>query len=493
MLAIIQHLQSLLSHLVARLQSILLRRNVFCPAPSLDLLAQEVHRLCATPLVHQRSMIAMSDQIRDQLRAALHASPVCMLPSFTHALPTGTEQGTFLAVDVGGSTCRVALVQLHGRGQVSVVRETAAVIDNPVKALEGTLFFDWMATRIDDMLLQVDASYGRDPAQPLSMGLSWSFPVEQTAVNTGLVIHMGKGFRCSNGTVGQELGALIVAACRRRQLHVQMDAIVNDGASTLLSRAYVNPHTRMSLILGTGTNVAIHFPVQAIGQAKFGTRPAAWFDLARDVVVNSELSMFGRGGVLPRTRWDEFLNRNHMRPDYQPLEYMITGQYLGEVVRLIVVEAVQTANLFNGDLPRSLWEPYSLDTSIVAFLEADTSPSLASAAALLQKQHTFAQSPSLEDLVFLRSVCQAVSRRAAGYLAIAIHSMWSLRNEVDPSLQDPSQRKLAIACDGSVINKYPGFRQRCQGYLDELTDHSVTLELAPESAIVGAAVAVAVA
>ena len=494
MLAIVQRLQSLLSQLVARLQSILLRRNVFCP-PSLDDLAAEVHRLCATPLGHHRSLIAMSDQIRDQLRAALHTSPVCMLPSYTHALPTGTEQGTFLAVDVGGSTFRVALVQLHGRGRVSVVRESAAVIDNPVKALDGSRFFDWMAARIDAMLRLVDPSYGRDPSQPLSMGLSWSFPVEQTAVNTGLVIHMGKGFRGSNGTVGHELGGLIADACRRRHLHVHMDAIVNDGAATLLSRAYVNPQTRMSLILGTGTNVAVHFPVDAIGRAKFGVRPSAWFDIAQNVVVNSELSMFGGAGVLPRTRWDDCLNRAHLRPDYQPLEYMITGRYLDEVVRLILVEAVETASLFNGELPRSLWEPYSLDTSLVAFLEADPSPSLASAAALLQKQHTFAQSPSTEDLMFLRSVCQAVSRRAAAYLAIAIHSMWCLRNEVDPLLQQNhlQQRNLAIACDGSVINKYPGFRQRCQDYLDQLTDRSVTLELAPESAILGAAVAVAVA
>ena len=55
-----------------------------------------------------------------------------------------------------------------------------------------------------------------------------------------------------------------------------------------------------------------------------------------------------------------------------------------------------------------------------------------------------------------------------------------------------------------MINKYPGFRDRCQGYLSKLTEQtnrsldsatqpSISLELAPESAIVGAAVAVAVA
>jgi hexokinase len=230
------------------------------------------------------------------------------------------------------------------------------------------------------------------------------------------------------------------------------------------------------------------------------------------------MSMFG-GGVLPLTRWDDVLNRTHLRPDYQPLEYMITGRYLGEIVRLIIVEAVETARLFNGELPHSMREPYSFDTSIVAFLEDDSSATLSGSAALLQKQHTFPNLPSVEDLRFLRRICQAVSRRAAGYLATAIHSMWCLRNEVEfpasPSIHDSldketpeitviesedSPKTLSIACDGTVINKYPGFRDRCQDYLNQLSEEShpgtgasIRLNPAPESAILGAAVAVAVA
>jgi hexokinase len=333
---------------------------------------------------------------------------------------------------------------------------------------------------------------------------------------------MGKGFLCSMGTVGQELGALIVQSCKKRDLNVRVDAIVNDSSAALLSRAYVDPATRMSLILGTGTNVAIHFPVHAIGLNKFGTRPAGWFDYAKHVIINSEMSMFG-GGVLPMTRWDDTLNRTHLRPDYQPLEYMATGRYLGEIIRLIIVEAVETAHLFGGELPHSMRDAYSFDTSIVAFIEADKSPFLTASAALLQKEHTFSSAPSQEDLKFLLRVCQIVSKRAAGYLATAIHSMWCLRNEAEfPDVPTtPSSSKgpvtvtesganpesLSIACDGSVINKYPGFRDRCQSYLNQLTretslakvsQHSneescIRLEPAPESAILGAAVAVAVA
>lgn len=72
--------------------------------------------------------------------------------------------------------------------------------------------------------------------------------------------------------------------------------------------------------------------------------------------------------------------------------------------------------------------------------------------------------------------------------------------------EEQQSRSLTIACDGGVINKYPGFKDRCQKYLDVLAQQteypsgvleeserpSVSLELAPESAILGAAVAVAI-
>lgn len=527
----LHRMQELFHNLIAVLEAALFgesprkKRSVYGGAGrkrrrSLDDLAKEIDRLFNAHLGVQ-DMLSMSVKIKEQLKACLKSNPACMLPSYNHALPTGNETGTFLALDVGGSTFRVALIELAGREHgMKIVSSSSMVIDEQVKALHGTDFFDWMAERIDKFLFGVDEKYGREEA-PLPMGLSWSFPVDQTSISTGNLQGMGKGFRCAESVLGQELGGLIVSSCQKRSLNVCMDAIVNDSSATLLTRAYVDPKTRMSLILGTGMNAAVHFPVHEIGLTKFGTRPPGWFDRAKHVIVNSELSMFG-GNVLPMTRWDEFLNRTHLRPDFQPLEYMITGRYLGEIVRLIVVEAVETAGLFGGELPHSMKEPYSLDTAIVAFIEGDTSPSLAPSAALLQKNHTFHTTPSVEDLTFIRHVCKCVSNRSAGYLSTAIYSMWCLRNEAEfpmqstkepvkkllepqevtvTEIEEPS-KTLSIACDGSVINKYPGFRDRCQTYLDIITREgspssakdkpSITLELAHESAIFGAAVAVAI-
>ncbi|KAJ5458231.1 HexokinaseN-terminal [Penicillium sp. IBT 31633x] len=528
---VLHRLQELFHNVVIALENMMLfpsffrghsryRRKPFLGAHwkrrTLDDFAQEVETSFSTPL-STRNMAVMSEKIRVQFRECLQNSPCCMLPSYDTALPAGTEKGTYLALDVGGSTFRVALIELNGRNEeVRILKESSTHIDETIKLLEGTEFFDWMAGQIETMLKEVGPEYARGH-EPLVMGFSWSFPIEQTSHGSGLLIHMGKGFRASNGTVGEELGDLITQSCRKRNLNVEVAAIVNDGSAALLSRAYDDPKTRMSLILGTGTNVAIHFPVREIGMSKFGVRPEGWFDYAKHVIINTEMSMFG-GGVLPMTRWDDLLNRTHLRPDYQPLEYMITGRYLGEIVRLIVVEAVESARLFSGNLPHSMREPYSFDTSIVAFIEEDSSTSLSASAAFLQKQHTFPKTPSLEDMRFLRRMCQTVSRRAAGYLATAIHSMWCLRNEVEfrasSSITDSldkeshevtviesedSDRNLTIACDGTVINKYPGFRDVCQSYLDQLigethpgSGSAIRLNPAHESAILGAAVAVAV-
>ena len=180
---------------------------------------------------------------------------------------------------------------------------------------------------------------------------------------------MGKGFLAAHGLIGKDLGDLIQDSCSRKGLNVQLNAIVNDSTATLLSKAYLDQTCRFALILGTGVNAAVHLPVRMISQEKFGVRPASWHDSAKHVIVNTELSMFGRG-ILPYTRWDKLLLATHSRPEFQPLEHFVSGGYLGEIVRLILVEGIQTAGLFNGIIPPSLQERYSLETETLSHIES---------------------------------------------------------------------------------------------------------------------------
>jgi hexokinase len=200
---------------------------------------------------------------------------------------------------------------------------------------------------------------------------------------------MGKGFAAAAGVLGEDIGDLIMGACKKRVssttgrkisltrqgMDVRIEAIVNDGSATLLSSAYTDRTTRFGLILGTGTNMSVLLPVTALSAAKFADRPRSWHERrAADVVVNTEFSMFGGAGLLPATRWDERLRRAHPAPDFQPFEMLVGGRCLGEIVRLMMVEAVATAGLFGGEVPTGLDEPYGLDTGTLAAIDGCVSP-----------------------------------------------------------------------------------------------------------------------
>lgn len=179
---------------------------------------------------------------------------------------------------------------------------------------------------------------------------------------------MGKSFLAHRGLLGQDLGQIVKMACKNRGLNVELRAIVNDSSACLLSRAYSHPSTRFGLILGTGVNLAAYLPVSTIGRFKFGDRPSTWFDEASHVIVNTEMSMFGND-ILPLTKWDRQLLDGHARPDFQPLEYMASGMYLGEICRFALIDAIESTGVFGGVVPSSLTEPYSLGTETISRIQ----------------------------------------------------------------------------------------------------------------------------
>jgi hexokinase len=105
-----------------------------------------------------------------------------------------------------------------------------------------------------------------------------------------------------------------------------------------------------------------------VGKKKFGVRPEGWFDEASHIIVNTELGMFGHN-ILPLTRWDRALTKEHPRPDFQPLEHLVSGMYLGEIVRLALLEAIETTGLLGGVVPPSLNTGYSLGTDTISMIE----------------------------------------------------------------------------------------------------------------------------
>ncbi|KAK6507116.1 hypothetical protein TWF481_005565 [Arthrobotrys musiformis] len=469
------------------------------------------HELLAN--ITAESMQEISKSLTASYTAGLKENTASMLPSHIYFLPSGQETGYYLAADLGGSTLRVAIVHLEGykdpslRGSpidpsnprpmniVKIKSWGGSHIDH-LKTLTSDAFFDWIADRIGDV---VEEKFGNKfTADLLPLGLSWSFPIESTAIDRGTIQNMGKGFSVAKGLLGTDLKDHFQAAFKRGGLNISMEAIVNDSLATLLSHAYVSPATRCGLILGTGTNAAISLPLKMLPESKLVPSHTNRPDGAREVLVNTELSMYGRG-ILPITRWDISLDGDMPRPGFQPLEYLIGGAYLGEIARLIIVD-VQSEGLFE-TIPDAWKEkPYSLGTEILALLEDDASGQLPTTYQELNKEYPDMILPETDALA-LRMIASHISSRAANFCAISLHAIVKLREKGASSPSShPTKNIVPIAFVGSVLEKYPNLLQRTQDALDKLTDWNpknplqnqrIVLEFSSESAIYGAAVAVA--
>ena len=242
-------------------------------------------------------------------------------------------------------------------------------------------------------------------------------------------------------------------------------------------------------------NAAIHVPIVTLDPSKFGSRSSSPVT-STHVLTNTELSMFGKT-IFPITRWDSILNATHTLPDYQPFEYLVAGKYIGEIVRLIMVEATQKAGLFDGLLPPSLGtKPYTVDTEDLAFIDIDTSNEFLASRALFHQRHPSPRLPSEKDIIFIKDLVSRISTRSIAYFAVGIHALTALLRRLETIEKD----HITIGCDGSIINKYPDYMERAQATLDQMiqSDHiqgqmRVILKRSTDSAVLGAAVAAAMA
>ncbi|ANB11222.1 hexokinase 2 [Sugiyamaella lignohabitans] len=391
-----------------------------------------------------------------------HHTPT-MIPTCMTCLPSGKEIGTFLSVDLGGSTFRVAFVCLKGPGKQSeIVYMSVVPVPDSVKQGSGNDFFLWMAHEVKK---GVDKVLPNQPKSvPINMGISWSFPFVQTAMHTAIIEKMGKGYNVADEISGWNLGKSFENAFEKLDLNIKVTAIVNDGGACMISRAYADNATKISLILGTGINAGIMVPSHLIGEAKLESiasgKPAPTY------MINTEISMLD-DTIVPASIWDVELDAAIERPGFQPLETKVSGRYLGEISRLIIRDLVLNNTLCGGILPEKLDVPYSLESSLMSDIEEHFRNSrldLARDAFLRAHPHPYLSDSDLDQIC---DVFVNVSNRSAAFTAAVLVGLADIiyQNTAHSSAESQS---CIISYTGTVIEKYPLFRKRCQQFLDSL-------------------------
>ncbi|RDX53014.1 hexokinase [Lentinus brumalis] len=483
--------------------------------------------------------------------------PMAMIPTFVTGVPNGSETGTFLALDLGGTNLRVCEVELLGNHEF-VLRQQKYKVSDALKTGEATALFDYLADSVDAFLTEyasavpsspssergnpfASPSLSEEPAVPL--GLTFSFPVEQTALNEGKILTWTKGFAAKNA-IGNDVVKLLQDAFDRKHLHVKCVALVNDTVGALLSRAYTGGSCILGSIFGTGTNGAYVERVENI--KKLGNSPAR--QKGGYMVVNTEWGAFNNTRtVLPTTPYDNKLDRQSINPRLQAFEKFISGMYLGEILRNILLSLIDAAPkplLFNGRSSGPLNTHYGLDTAVMSEVEdawetgrvssvpvaaVDSAKSKANGVAATESQPSsvpdwqsthftdvdslspddkarlariqgilvqrLALDPadvSLRDAAIVRWAASLVAHRAAqlSSCAVAAVLVQTERAKLGGGFAT-DEEKICVGVDGSLIQHYPNFNARLRDSLRELVgeevEAKVEIGLAKDGSGVGAA------
>lgn len=132
---------------------------------------------------------------------------------------------------------------------------------------------------------------------------------------------------------------------------------------------------------------------------------------------------------------------------------------------------------------------------------------------MFAERHPSTHVPTAADMSVLRSLASFISVRSSAILATCVYTLWDLRLDSQQSfietLPAASQARVeaeaelrlpitTVSCNGSIVEKYPGYFASFQRYVNQLVQGSGRAEVgdielvpAEESALLGAAVALA--
>ncbi|KAG9317153.1 hexokinase [Chiua virens] len=442
---------------------------------------------------------------------------MAMIPTFVKEVPDGSETGTFLALDLGGTNLRVCEVTLHG-DKTFTLRQQKYKVSETLKTGEATTLFDYLADSVDTFLTD---SGSPSTAIPTSLAPNQRPDSSKPPSTLGTLLTWTKGFTAKNA-IGKDIVKLLQDAFDRKHIHVRCVALVNDTVGALLSRAYTSGGCILGAIFGTGTNGAYVEEVANI--AKFGNGPAA--AEGGYMIVNTEWGGFDNTrSALPTTPFDNKLDRESINPRFQAFEKFISGMYLGEVTRNVIlslVDACPKPLLFGGRSTLSLNKQWGVDTAVLSEVEeawqgigryaSDTNTSdeerLTRVRDVIVQHLGFdASEVSLADADVIRQICGLVVTRAARLSACAVAAVLvqtgRARCTGSDTVKDPTaalrdeEQRIGVGVDGSLVEHYPRFQSMMRESLRALVgseiESRVDIGLAKDGSGAGAALCALVA
>lgn len=436
---------------------------------------EELEESCDTTVFRLKQVVdAMAVEMHAGL-ASEGGSKLKMLLTYVDKLPNGSEEGTYYALDLGGTNFRVLRVHL-GDQRSAILGQDIERQPIPQHLMTSTSedLFDFIASSLKDFIEKEGNDLEQTSPRRRELGFTFSFPVKQSSVSSGILMKWTKGFAIED-TIGRDVSECLQLALSRKGLDVRVAALINDTVGTLALGHYNDEDTVAAVIIGTGTNACYLERADAIIKCQ------GLLTTSGSMVVNMEWGNFW-SSHLPRTSYDIDLDVASPNPNDQGFEKMISGMYLGDIVRRVLLRMSKQSDDF-GPSSSKLAIPFVLRTPLMAAMHEDDSPDLSEVAKILEEVLELPDVPvKVRKLVV--KVCDVITRRAARLAAAGIVGILKkigrdgsggIASGKFRSNRPSRMRRTVVAIEGGLYTSYTTFRE----YLNEAMAEILGEEVSP--------------
>lgn len=390
--------------------------------------------------------------------------------------PSGKETGSYLTLDLGGTNLRVCWVELHGREHDIKITQDKYKLTEEIKTGQAEQLWSFVAECLETFITKHNLSPNGNELIPF--GFTFSYPAAQNFIDHGVLQTWTKGFDI-DGVEGEDAASQLKLAMAKKDLPIRLVALINDTTGAMIASSYHDPETRIGAIFGTGCNAAYMERAGSIPKLKDLDIPADC-----ELAINCEYGAFDNDHrVLPRTKYDVQIDNESPRPGEQAFEKLSAGYYMGEMLRLAIIDLHEQGLIFQEQDLMKTKVPYVLDTGFLSQIEDD--PSTDNHVTRQCFNDSLGLQLSDNELILVKRLAHAIAARGARLCACGVAAICRKQHITSGH----------IAADGSVANKSPKFKARWAAAMAEVLDwpqerttDPITLTSAEDGSGIGAAI-----
>ncbi|KAL1454606.1 hypothetical protein WDU94_010822 [Cyamophila willieti] len=377
-------------------------------------------------------------------------------PTYVQDLPEGNETGKYLALDIGESVSNFRVLMINFTTEGCDMLSEIYPIAQPLLNRPGVELFDYVAQCLADFVHKYHTG-----KEKLELGLSFSFPVNQTALNEGVLVKWTKGFNCA-GVVGRDVVTMLREAVDRQQkVNIKIVALLNDSTGCLVSCAYKHQDCKIGVIIDSGFNAC--YVEKSDNVTTFSNVNNKPF-----VIVNTEWGAFGEDGRLDflLTEFDWALGTTTGGWNLPNFERMVAGTYLGELVRVIMKKLTRERLILNGTGSKQLFTTGIITTEDVITVVTSAKGNLSICRKFLYERLGLPHATT-EDCIDFNYICTLVAMRSAHLVSAGVACLVN-RTSFNP---------ITVGLDGSLYMNHPLYHDWIQAKVPALLKSPRELKL----------------